>query len=112
MLLMTLVAIVFGAVIYIVVTIVKYTTFVAEALPTIGRLKQRRDTLDEGVESEEKLGEMIQNQVEQEEVYLSKLKVEIGELKEALHFAEAKTDQLKFKIHKSGKVLPDELENL
>ena len=110
MLLMTLVAIIFGAVIYIVVTIVKYTTFVAEALPAIGRLKQRRDTLDEGVESEEKLGEMIQNQVEQEEIYLSKLKAEIGEAKEALHSAEVKTDQLKFKIHKSGKVLPEELD--
>ena len=106
--LMTLVAIIFGAVVFIVVTVVKYTTFVSETLPSIGRLKQRRDTLDEGVESEEKLGEMIQNQVEQEMVYLSKLKAEIVELKDELHRAEVKTDELKFKIHKVGKVLPED----
>ncbi len=111
MLSLILVGIMIGAVLYIVSTILKYTTFFSEIVSTINRQEKRQETLAEGVENEEKLGEIMADQVEQEMTYLSKLKVEIGEVKQEFRVAEKKTDKLEFQVHKTGKLLPGESEN-
>ena len=84
------VAIMIGAILYIISTVLTYTTFFSETVPAISRLEKRRGTLEEGVKNEVQLATAMEDQVEQETTYLSKLKVDIGEVKQELKVVKKK----------------------
>lgn len=98
--------VILGSFLYIVLTVLNYTGILTSIRPRIKRGKERSKRLVEAIASETKLQELVADQVEQEKIGLTEVKLAVADAKQELRATEAREQAIKQEFFKRGLPLP------
>ncbi|MGA1197822.1 MAG: hypothetical protein ACO36I_15135 [Candidatus Latescibacterota bacterium] len=99
-------SVILGSFLYIILAIMNYIGVVAKVKPLMDRAKARSLKLEDAIATEIKLDAIVQEQVENEKIGLTEIKLAVAEIKQEMRAAQTREQAIKQEFFKRGLPMP------